>query len=631
MSEDILASINSPEDVRALDHTKLPLLASNIREKMIEVVSKNGGHLSSNLGIVELTLALHRVFDFKKDRLIFDVGHQCYTHKMITGRNYNFHTIRTKDGISGFPNPNESEYDPFVAGHSSTSISSATGVAAAARIAGTNTKAIAVIGDGALGGGMCFEAMNHAGHSNEDVLIIVNDNEMAISKTVGAFSKHLEDFRLQPSTNKLRKKITAFFHNLPLLGGILEWLQEKLLSALKNHPGTATIFEAMGFRYFGPFDGHDIESLEVEIRNLSQLKGPRIMHVVTEKGRGFSAALKDPESFHSSPPFSYDENGKITIRTSSANYSSIFAQSMLKIAKKNERVLALTAAMTAGTGMSSFASKFPDRFIDVGMAESHAIPYAAALAKEGFVPVVAIYSTFLQRGYDQIFHDITLQPDLPIVLALDRAGLVAGDGPTHHGIYDIAYMRHLSGLTLLAPRDGTELEMMLEYATELGKPCAIRYPRGGPASDSILPQDYQPIEYGKAEKLREGKDGTIFAYGRLVEPAMQAAEKLASQSLEFTVYNARFAKPLDEEALIEAAEKRILVTAEDHVLPGGFGSGVAELLSEKNLNPKFIRIGIPDELIAAGTPAELDQKLGLDAEGIVKQILTAEEACLNEL
>ncbi len=610
----LLDTITSPEDLRELPMSALPALAAEIRARITEVVSRNGGHLSSNLGVVELTLALHRVFDFRRDRLVFDVGHQCYTHKILTGRRAAFHTIRTAGGLSGFPNPSESEYDTFISGHASTSISAATGLATAIRLSGEKRKVVALIGDGSISGGMCFEAMNHAGHEQEDLIVILNDNEMAIGRTVGAFARRLEEFRSTPEGTQMHRELRQILQCIPLIGVSLDWLQQRVLDSMKNHTGAAAIFEALGFRYFGPFDGHNIPLMEDALQNLRQLSGPLLLHVITEKGRGFAAAAADPESFHSAAPFTIVGTGEVVTRTQNINsYSNIAAQELLRLAREDQKIVAITAAMTAGTGLNTLASELPGRFFDVGIAEEHAIPFAAALAREGYKPAVAIYSTFLQRGYDQVFHDLVLQGCLPVTLLLDRAGLVGQDGPTHHGIYDIAFLRHLPNLVLLAPRDGEELQQMLRFALAQGRPCAIRYPRGGP---DLLPTLHAPLELGRSERLTDGEDGTVFAYGRMVFPALQAAKLAAESGIRIGVVNARFAKPLDEAALLEAAAGGLVFTAEDHALAGGFGSAVCELLADHGVACRIVRLGIPDEFIRGASPAEQYHTLQLDAQGL---------------
>ena len=621
----LLSTINSPADLRALSVPQLNALAEEIRARMIEVVSTNGGHLASSLGVVELTLALHRVFDFSRDYLVLDVGHQCYPHKLITGRRESFSTLRQHGGLSGFPNFLESPYDLFISGHSSTSISAAAGLAAAAKLRGEKRQAVALIGDGAMTGGMCFEAMNHAGNSGLDLLVVLNDNEMAISKTVGAFSQSLEEFRSRPKTTAARNLLRRLVRGIPLLGGPLSRMQEHFFNILKNHHGAASVFEALGFRYFGPFDGHDIAGMLNEFSNLKQLSGPRIVHLITEKGRGMAAAAADPETFHSAAPFSMPSVGKITLHAvGRQTYTQVFADTLVRIAAADDKVVGVTAAMVTGTGMKRFAEKFPERFYDVGIAEEHAVTFAAGLAKAGFVPVVAIYSTFLQRAYDQVFHDLALQRDLPVVLAVDRAGLVGSDGQTHHGVFDISYLRHLPGLVLLAPRDAVELREMLKFAVALRRTVAIRYPRGGVPEEDALPPGRTPLALGKAEKLRDGSDGAILAYGRMVAPVYAAAVRLEnSYGKKFAVWNARFCKPLDAEMLADAARAGKIVTVENNALAGGFGSAVAEKLSDLRINCPLQRLGIPDEFVGAGTVAELDAELGLDVDGIVRACLEA--------
>ncbi len=623
----VLEIINNPGDLKELSSSELSLLAKEIRKLLVDVVKNNGGHLASNLGIVELTIALHRVFDFSKDSLVFDVGHQCYTHKILSGRRELFSTLRQKNGMSGFPNPNESRYDLFISGHSSTSISSATGLALGKKIRGDNSSTVALVGDGSLGGGMCFEAMNHAGGVGADLLVVLNDNDMAISRTVGAFVKHLEEFRSRENTTKLRNELKELFSKLPLIGDSMDWLYEKVLSELKNHTGAAAVFEAMGFRYFGPFDGHDIEGMEEELGNLSRLSGPRILHVLTEKGKGFKPAHSDPESFHSSAPFVIDNDSGDILKTCheehKKSYSEAFSEIIYDMAGENDKLVAITAAMTGGTGMAKFAEDFNDRFFDVGMAESHAIPFAAGLAKVGFVPIVAIYSTFLQRSYDQIFHDIALQENLPVIFALDRAGLVGEDGPTHHGIFDIAYMRHLPNMVLMAPADEEDMRLLLDFASTLKSPSAIRYPRG--KVGSFLPKGFErrEVELGKGEVLREGGDGTVLAYGRMVEPVYSAATRLEEEKgIKLAVVNARFAKPLDKNLISESAQRGIIFTVEDHALAGGFGSAVGEyLLDNYEAEITLIRIGIEDKFVRAASRNDQDEELGLSEDRLFARFI----------
>ncbi len=623
----ILEKIATPEDLKKLESAELKVLAEEIRKLLIEVVRNNGGHLASNLGIVELTIALHRVFDFSVDSLVFDVGHQSYTHKILTGRKDRFDSLRRKGGITGFPNPRESEYDLFLTGHSSTSISSATGLALGKKIAGDNSSTVAIVGDGALGGGMCFEAMNHAGGAGADLLVILNDNDMAIGRTVGAFAKHLEEFRSLENTTKMRNELKEVLAKLPLIGDSMDWLYEKLLGALKNHTGAAAVFEAMGFRYFGPFDGHNIEEIENELQNLSRLKGPLILHVITEKGKGYTPAQEDPETYHSSAPIkkavSCSSDSSEVTKAKAKTFSGVFAEVMCDIAARNSKLVAITAAMTGGIGMRCFAESFEDRFFDVGMAESHAIPFAAGLARVGYTPVVAIYSTFLQRSYDQIFHDIALQGNIPVVFALDRAGLVGEDGPTHHGVFDIAFMRHLPNMVLMAPADSEDMRRLLEFAVELGTPAAIRYPKG--EVKDFLPADFvhEDVVLGRGEVLLTGDDGTVFAYGRMVAPAYAAVKMLAvKNNIRLSLVNSRFAKPLDGKLILEAAEKRAIFTVEDHVLAGGFGSAVSEfILDNISGGVRLIRIGIPDKFIPAANLTQQNEEYGLNVQGLYQKFL----------
>ncbi len=627
MSTPLLNAVRSPQDLRPLTQAQLADLAQEIRSVITDVVGRNGGHLASNLGIVDLTLALHRVYDFRTDRLVFDVGHQCYAHKLITGRRARFATLRQHGGITGFPNPRESECDPFVCGHASTSISSALGLAAAARLRRREEHVVALVGDGAIGGGLCFEAINHAGHAQENLLVILNDNEMSIARTVGALSNYLTEIRSRPGTARLREDIHAVFNSIPLIGHQLDWLQERLLEAIKHRTDASVLFESLGFRYFGPVDGHDIAALEHELGNLKQLPGPRFLHVVTSKGRGVEAAAADPETYHSAVPFEVRGCGEIVPRDDKKqSFTDLFVDHLIDCARSDETIVALTAAMPAGTGVKRLAEVFPERFIDVGICEAHCVTFAGALARAGMKPVVAIYSTFLQRGYDQIIHDIAVQPDLGVVFALDRAGLVGADGPTHHGVFDIAYLRHIPGLTLMAPRDGEELRRMLDFALTMKTSVALRYPRTK-VPNGALPRERTPLALGRSETLRTGTDGTILAYGRMVAPSLRAAEQAAGRGVDLSVVNARFAKPLDEEAILVAAGRSpLLVTVEDHALAGGFGSAVGELLLDKGVPCRLVRIGIPDRFVEHGRIDELDKQLGLDVPGLVERFLRAARA-----
>jgi len=620
----LLDRIDSPEDLRNLPASSLPALAAEVRRVLTEVVGQNGGHLASNLGVVELTLALHRAFDFREDALVFDVGHQCYVHKLVTGRRARIHTLRTRGGLTGFPHPRESALDLFVCGHASTSISSALGLSLAARLKGEKRNVVALVGDGSIAGGMAFEALNHAGCCQADLLVVLNDNDMAIARTVGALSGYLSRIRSEPMYTRLREDLRHALQHVPLVGAHLEGLRETLLDGVKQMIEPGHIFSDLGFRYFGPIDGHDLELLESELHNLKDLGGPRLLHVTTTKGKGFEAAARDPESFHSAPPFEILARGEVRARGGGRDtYTAAFAQALLSACERDTRVTAITAAMPAGTGLDAVARRYPTRHMDVGICEQHAVTLAGGLARGGLKPVVVIYSTFLQRTFDQIFHDVCLQPDLGVVFAIDRAGLVGADGPTHHGAYDISMLQALPNLTLMAPRDGEELARMLSFALDLGGPAAVRYPRA--AVPAPLPVAPAPLERGRAEVLRSGRDGAVLAYGSMVAPAWAAAERCAQEGVDLTVVNLRFAKPLDEAAVLEAAEgKRAVFTVEEGAVRGGVGSTVAAVLAGRGAMPQhFEQAGIPDRFVEHGARDELLADLGLDAQGLARRFLAA--------
>ncbi len=623
----LLDSIDSPADLVGLTMQDLTRLASEIRSLIISTVGKNGGHLASNLGAVELTLALHRVFNFRRDRLYFDVGHQSYPHKIITGRRKTFHTLRQKNGVSGFPNPLESEYDAAIVGHASTSISSAVGFAEAVRGVEPRRQAVALIGDGSIGGGMAFEALNHAGQCGSDVLVILNDNDMAIAETTGALSAYLTDLRTRPATRSLRQSLTGLLASAPLVGGSLKKAQEYFLTSVKGLTEATHVFSALGFKYFGPLDGHDTELLETELARIKEIPGPRLLHVATEKGRGYAAAVADPENYHSAAPFEVQSSREHASAHKLKTYTDVFAESLVAVADTDPAIVAITAAMPAGTGIRKFGAAHPGRFYDVGICEAHAATFAASLSVNGKKPVLALYSTFLQRAYDQSIHDVAVQPDAKLLLAIDRAGLVGSDGPTHHGVFDIAFLRHIPGFVLMAPRDGAELKVMLEFGLTLDHTAAIRYPRGTtPDSDQLVvksgwPEGGQPLEIGKGELLRSGSDGVIVAYGRMVFTAWQAAGLLAEKGLQVAVVNARFAKPLDTAFYHQlAADYPWMVTLEDHVLPGGFGSAVLEAFADADCAMKIRRFGLPDAFICHAEVDDLDRTLGLDPESLARSI-----------
>ena len=616
----LVDSINSPEDLKNMPMENLPQLAEEIRELIIDVVSKNPGHLSSNLGVVELTMALHYCFDFKTDRLVWDVGHQCYVHKILTGRRTAFQTLRQYKGLSGFPDKKESPaYDPFTSGHSGDAISSALGLACANDILDMDRKIVAVVGDGAIGAGMSFEALNHAGGMKKNIFIVLNDNEMAISPTVGAVSKYLTEIRILPLYKDLKKEIHHVLNILPIFGKPVENILEQLTEAVKRGMTPGQIFEDLGIKYYGPVDGHNIPLLINTINRLKPIKGPILFHVITKKGKGFEPASENPTQYHGAGPFKL-HNGKI-VKSSQAkktSYTKVFGDALAEIAEKNKKVIAVTAAMPDGTGLTAFRDKFPDRYFDVGICEQHAVGLANGLAASGLRPVAAIYSTFLQRAFDQVFHDVCLQMrENSVVFAMDRGGLVGNDGPTHHGTFDIAYLRHLPGMKLMAPKDGRELKLMLKLAVDTEGPSCVRYPRAD-IPDEELDLSSQSFSWGEAEVLREGNDGAIIAYGAMVYPSFRAAEILSRDGMEVAVINARFAKPLDKELILEIVRTHpIVFTVEDHALAGGFGSAVLEMLSDEGADVRKIRrLGIPDKFIEQGSREELLRDLGLDEDGI---------------
>ncbi|MBW7956909.1 MAG: 1-deoxy-D-xylulose-5-phosphate synthase [Deltaproteobacteria bacterium] len=609
----VLERIKSPADLKALGPDELRTLAGEVRELIIETVSDKGGHLASSLGAVEIAIALHHVLDTPYDRIVWDVGHQAYAHKILTGRKDEFRTLRQYGGISGFPKPSESPYDAFVAGHSSTSISAALGMASARDLAGSKRKVVAVIGDGSLTAGLAFEGLNQAGHLKKDLIVILNDNEMSISKNVGALSQFLSRKLTGRFAMNLKKELERFIKTIPRFGTRLLDIAKRAEDSIITLLTPGMLFEGLGFHYVGPLDGHDIEALVASLRDVSSSEGPVLLHVLTKKGKGYLPAESDPAAFHGVGPF-IRETGKPR-KPSKESYTNVFSSSLLDIAASDRRVVAITAAMPEGTGLSKFAEKYPDRFFDVGIAEQHALTFAAGLAREGFVPVTAIYSTFLQRAYDEVFHDVCLQ-DLPVVIAMDRAGIVGQDGPTHHGLFDIAYLRHLPNMIVAAPKDEDELRHLLYSAVQYGRPVALRYPRGACTGvDTSGPMRQIPL--GKAEVLKEGKDAAILAIGNMVHPALEAAGRLEKAGVKAGVINARFAKPLDSECILKAASSAgALLTVEESSLQGGFGSAVLELLEERGVQVPVKRLGVPDEFIEHGSQEELRARLGLTAEGI---------------
>jgi len=611
----LLESINNPNDLKKLSAEQLPLLAEEIRQFLLETVSNTGGHLGSNLGTVELGIALHYCFDSPKDKIVWDVGHQAYTHKILTGRRERFHTQRQYKGISGFPKRCESEHDAFGVGHASTSISAALGMAVAGDLGGTRNHAIAVIGDGSLTGGMAFEALNQAGHLKKNLIVILNDNEMSISKNVGAFSAFISRKMTGRYFRDLKKEMQGLITSIPAIGKDVLHFARKAENSLKGFLTPGSLFEALGFDYLGPLDGHDLPQLIEVFNNINELDGPLLVHVMTTKGKGYKPAEDKPSKYHGVGIFDV-ATGKGAPKASAKSYTDVFGETIVALAEQDPKIVAITAAMPDGTGLNGFAERFPQRFFDVGIAEQHGLTFAAGLAADGFRPVAAIYSSFVQRGYDQVFHDICLQ-NLPVTIAMDRAGLVGDDGPTHHGVFDISYLRHLPGLTMMAPKDENELRHMLKTAIYSGRPMALRYPRGS-GFGVEMDVEVKELEIGRGEQLLDGSDLCIIAIGSTVYPALEAAETLGRKGISAGVVNARFIKPLDAELIRAVATKTgRLLTVEENALQGGFGSAVLELLYDSGLqHVKIKRLGIPDRYIEQGSQAQLRNDVGIDAQGI---------------
>ncbi len=612
----LLDTINNPADLKNIPRQELPELAAEIRRFLIETVAQTGGHLASNLGAVELSVALHYCFDSPADKLIWDVGHQAYTHKILTGRRDSFHTQRQYQGISGFPKRSESPHDAFGAGHSSTSISAGLGMAAAQDLKESGNRVIAVIGDGSLTGGMAYEALNQAGHLKKNLIVVLNDNEMSIAKNVGAFSSFVSRKMTGSDFRKLKKEMQGLLESIPAIGKDILHFARRAENSLKGFLTPGMLFEALGFDYVGPIPGHDLPQLLEVFENVKGIEGPVLVHVMTTKGKGYQPAEENPDVFHGVGPFDVATGKTTGGKPGATSYTGVFGAALLKLAEEDEKIIAITAAMPDGTGLTPFAKRFPERFFDVGIAEQHGLTFAAGLAAAGFRPVAAIYSTFLQRAYDQIFHDVCLQK-LPVTMALDRAGLVGDDGPTHHGTFDLSYLRHLPEMTLMAPKDENELQHMLKTAIYAGRPVALRYPRG--AGYGIpLDQELQALEIGRGELLSHGDDLAIVAIGSTVYPALEAAKFLEAKGIRATVVNARFVKPLDRELILNAAMRTgCIITVEENALQGGFGSAVLELLADEGMTAVRVkRIGIPDRYIEQGPQSRLRANLGLDGAGI---------------
>ncbi|WP_319477299.1 1-deoxy-D-xylulose-5-phosphate synthase [Marispirochaeta aestuarii] len=630
MDNSLLNTINGPEDLRKLEKNSLPRLAQEIRERIISVVSRNGGHLASNLGAVELSMALHLVFESPKDKLIWDVGHQCYTHKLLTGRNKSFEGIRKKDGISGFPKNSESRHDIVETGHASTSISEALGVLTGQEVAGVDGAVVAVIGDGAMTGGMAFEALNHAGHLKKQLIVVLNDNTMSISKNVGALtvsgkwllSNYLSRLFASKRYQRLREKFDQGIKGLPLIGMKLFDLSVRIRKGFKAVLYKESIFSDLGFEYVGPIDGHSITKLKEVFEEVKKIGRPTVVHVVTQKGRGYEHAEGNPTLFHGIAPFTV-EDGKLTERAS-YSFTAAFSDSILRNAESDKRITAITAAMSKGTGLHAFQERFPGRFFDVGIAEEHAVAFAAGQARSGCRPVVAIYSTFMQRTVDQVIHDIAL-PGLPVVIAMDRAGLVGDDGETHQGIYDIALFKAVPNMTILAPGCRQEMAAAMDYAFRLNSPCMLRYPKGSALGWEDLAD---PWETGRGKLISEGPSNTLLiSPGSLLKEARSAAAELREEGIYCDIYNLRFIKPLDEDYLAELLDSYSnVICIEDAARIGGIGETIASIVQQRQLNCSFAYYGLPDTFYAQGTREELLTEFGLDAAGIIGHIRKSEES-----
>ena len=610
----MLEKINSPEDLKKLNIEEKEQLAKEIREYILNVVSENGGHLASNLGVVELTIALHSVFNVPTDKIVWDVGHQTYVHKILTGRREGLKTIRKLDGLAGFPKTNESDCDCFNTGHSSTSISAALGMARARDLEGKNNSVIAVIGDGALTGGMALEALNDVGYSNTKMTVILNDNEMSISKNVGGLNMFLSKLRTKKLYAKSSLSAKKVILKIPVVGKPFVKIVQRVKRSIKQLIIPKMFFEDIGFTYLGPVDGHNIEQLQNIMKLSKQVEAPVLIHVLTKKGKGYKIAEENPDKFHATSPFDI-ETGKPK-KEKKPDYSKVFGEKIVEMAKKDSRIVAITASMKDGTGLTKFQKEFPNRFFDIGIAEQHALGMAAGMAKEGMIPIVPIYSSFYQRAYDQVIHDIALQ-NLPVIMCVDRAGVVGADGETHQGTLDMAFFRIVPNLTIMAPKDFKELEDMLEFAVKLNKPVVIRYPRGGEEKTKL--EKHEELKLGKAEILKEGKDITIVAIGKRVAKAMEMAEKLKQNEIDAEVINARFLKPLDKETIKTSIEKtKNVITMEDGTEINGLGTAVEELIVEENLqNIKFKKYAWPDEFIRHGSVEELE-KIYCDFDSILE-------------
>lgn len=625
-----LEDIKSPKNIKGLSYPELEDLAAQIRKELVTTISKRGGHLASNLGVVELTMALHRVFDMPSDKLVFDVGHQSYVHKLLTGRYAMFHTLRTYGGLAGFPKRSESEYDVFETGHASTAISAALGLARARDYRGENYSVIALVGDGALTGGMCYEALNDAGDSKTPLIVILNDNEMSISPNVGALSQHLTDIRVSKGWTSTKKAVHRGLDRIPYVGRVvartLSWAKDTIKSAfaIQNNEG---FFDSLGFRYFGPIDGHDLRALEHTFQSVKALKEPVVVHVLTKKGYGYDKAEEHPDVFHGTPPFCI-ETGDATSSSSLPSYGKVMADTLIDMAKDDDRIVTISAAMPISTGVSAFGEKYPGRMLDVGIAEEHATTLAAGLAAGGMKPYFAVYASFFQRGFDQMIHDICM-PCLPVTILLDRAGLVGEDGATHHGVWDLASLLPVPNVTILAPRDIHDLRRMIRWTGGQDKPCAIRYGRSSVDMSARYPcpaGDYVP---GKWEMLESGTGVTLLAVGSMVTSAVEVRDALIQAGVSVMLVSCGSVKPMDE-ALLRKSSGSLVVTMEEHVLSCGFGSEVSRFYAEEGLPVRHLAFGIPDTFVQHGRHGLLLRHLGLDAETMTARILSALKEKSNE-
>ncbi|MEH2257611.1 1-deoxy-D-xylulose-5-phosphate synthase [Nostoc sp.] len=623
-----LSEITHPNQLHGLSVRQLQQIARQIRDKHLQTVAVNGGHLGPGLGVVELTLGLYQTLDLDRDKVIWDVGHQAYPHKLLTGRYDRFHTLRQKDGIAGYLKRGENKFDHFGAGHASTSISAALGMALARDLKGEKFKAVAVIGDGALTGGMALEAINHAGHlPKTNVLVVLNDNDMSISRNVGAIPRYLNKMRLSQPVQFIKDNLEEQLKQIPFVGESLSPELGRIKEGMKRLavPKVGAVFEELGFTYIGPVDGHNLEELIATFQQAHQIPGPVLVHVATVKGKGYEIAELDQVGYHAQSPFNVATGKAIpSNKPKPPAYAKVFSHTLVKLAEQNPKIVGITAAMATGTGLDKLQAKLPNQYVDVGIAEQHAITLAAGLASEGMRPVAAIYSTFLQRAYDQIIHDVCIQ-NLPVFFCLDRAGIVGSDGPTHQGMYDIAYLRCIPNMVIMAPKDEAELQsMVVTGVNHTSGPIAMRYPRGNGYGVPLMEEGWEPLEIGKGEILRTGDDVLIVAYGTMVYPGMQAAEILSEHGIEATVINARFVKPLDTELILPLAKKiGRVVTLEEGCIMGGFGSAIAEALLDADILVPVKRFGVPDVLVDHAEPNESKTELGLTSHQIAERVLQA--------